>query len=607
MKTKKSIGIYFIESTDKKPGLLDFNELKAYSQSLEEVAVVWDSTTLPTSDLDKIGKEIKTNNVNKIILAGEFPGMKKPIFSEVMSLLNFNGDSVVLVSFRKYGVKKSSDTEKAKSILYCAVKGVPFEFADKSNEKDVHPETLIIGGGIAGIQASLEIADAGKKVYLVERSGTIGGHMAMFDKTFPTLDCAACILTPKMVEVGQHSNIELLTYSEVKEVKGEPGNFKARIQKKARRVDLSLCIGCGSCSAKCPGKAPSEFDEGTTLRKAIYIPFPQAVPNKYLIDADSCTYVQSDGEKCGVCIKFCPVNDCINLDAKDEEVEITVGNIIVATGFKTFDANRTKQYGYGKYPQVITSLELDRLINAAGPTEGKITFRIQDKKGNPIFTKDSGSPKSVALIHCVGSRDENFNKYCSKVCCMYSLKLAHLVKEKLPDAEVYEYYIDMRAFGKGYEEFYQRIKSEGINVIRGRTAKIEQQNGNLLLRSEDIINNRLIEQSVDMVVLAVGIEPREDAKNICKILNIPQDEDGWFTENQYITEPVTTQTAGISIAGACQGPKDIPDTVVQASAAAARVLQSIISGKVRSSCQDASLKSIESKANELYSLMEDKS
>jgi len=605
MNKNKLIGIYLCKSSNGHPDLTNTAEIETYAKSLPDVKQVWNSVSLPLSGFNNIGAEIKKVGIEKIILAGETPGMAKPLFSELMTQLGFNGDSVVLASFREHGAVKSSDTERAKSILFCAVKGVPFNFAAIPDEKDVHPETLIIGGGIAGIQASLEIADAGKKVFLVERTGTIGGHMAMFDKTFPTLDCAACILTPKMVDVGQHSNIELLTYSEVKEVTGEPGNYKVRILKKARCVDLSLCIGCGSCSVKCPGKAPSEFDDGTTLRKAIYIPFPQAVPNKYLIDADSCNYIQSNGEKCGVCVKFCPVNDCINLDAKDEEVEITVGNIIVATGFKTFDAKRADQYGYGKYPQVITSLELERLINAAGPTEGKITFRTQDKKKNWIFTKESGSPKSVALIHCVGSRDENFNKYCSKVCCMYSLKLAHLVKEKLPDAEVYEYYIDMRAFGKGYEEFYQRIKNEGINVIRGRTAKIEQQNGNLLLRSEDIINNSLIEQSFDMVVLAVGIEPREDAENIGQMLSIPQDEDGWFTENNYISDPVTTQSGGITIAGVCQGPKDIPDTVVQASAAAARVLQSIIKGKVKGNQQDITLKNIELKVNEL--ITEDKS
>jgi heterodisulfide reductase subunit A len=422
--------------------------------------------------------------------------------------------------------------------------------------------------------------------------------MAMFDKTFPTLDCAACILTPKMVEVGQHTNIELLTYSEVKEVTGNPGSFKVKVLKKARMIDLATCIGCGICAEKCPAKAPSEFDSGTTLRKSAYIPFPQAVPNKYLIDKDSCIY--HDTGKCKVCVKFCPVEDCINLDEKDEEVTLDIGNIIVATGFKTFDAGRADQFGYGKSPNVVTSLEFERLVNAAGPTEGFIKSRSQDKKGNWIFTKDNEEPKSVAIIHCIGSRDENYNKYCSRVCCMYSLKLAHLTKEKLPDAEVSEYYIDMRAFGKGYEEFYERIKEEGIKIIRGKTAKVEEgKNGKLLIRSEDIHQGRIIEQTVDMVILAVGLEPREDAGDVAGMLGLTRDDDGWFNEANYLTEPTSTYTGGVTIAGVCQAPKDIPDTVAQASAAAARVLQSIIRGKTRGSIRDIPLETIIKNAKEI--------
>ncbi|KKL52766.1 hypothetical protein LCGC14_2282190, partial [marine sediment metagenome] len=326
------------------------------------------------------------------------------------------------------------------------------------------------------------------------------------------------------------------------------------------------CIGCGICTEKCPAKAPSEFDNGTTLRKSIYIPFPQAVPNKYLIDADSCTYVKNG--KCGVCVKFCPVENCINLDEKDETVDIDVGNIIVATGFQTFDPKRAEQYNYGTLPNVVTSLEFERLVNAAGPTGGLIKFREQDKKGNWIFTEEAGEPKSVAIIHCIGSRDHNYNKYCSRVCCMYSLKLAHLVKEKIPNAEVYEFYIDMRAFGKGYEEFSERIKEEGVHMIRGRTARVEEKDGQLMVRSEDIYEERILETKVDMVVLSVGLEAREDAGGVASMLGIEQGEEGWVTENNYLTEPTSTFSGGITIAGACQGPKDIPDTVAQASAAA---------------------------------------
>jgi len=447
-------------------------------------------------------------------------------------------------------------------------------------------DTLVIGGGIAGIQASLEIANSNHNVFLVEKTGTIGGHMAMFDKTFPTLDCAACILTPKMVEVGQHANIELMTYCEVQEVSGEPGNFKAKILKKARRVDISTCIGCGICSEKCPAKAPSEFDAGTALRKAIYIPFPQAVPNKYLIDAENCRYVQD--KKCGVCAKVCPA-ECINLEEEDQVVEINVGNIIVATGFKTFDAKKIERFGYGEFPNVLTSVEFERLVNAAGPTVGNIRYRTQDKKGNWIFEPEGEEPGSYAIIHCVGSRDENYNKYCSRVCCMYSLKLAHLIKEKAPDAEVHEFYIDMRAFGKGYEEFYERIKEEGVNVIRGKTAKIDKADGQLLLRSEDIVNQKLLETKVDMVILAVGLEPREDAQNISEMLGINRGGDGWFEELDYVSDPVSTNVSGITIAGACQGPKDIPDSVAQGSAAASKVLQNILNGKTKQDVKTAEL------------------
>ena len=442
------------------------------------------------------------------------------------------------------------------------------------DRSSVHPVTLVIGGGIAGIQASLEIANAGQKVFLVEKAGTIGGYMATFDKTFPTLDCAACILTPKMVEVGQHPNIKLLTCSEVTDIAGPPGNYRVKILKKARYVNLATCIGCGTCAEKCPVKVKSEFDSETTLRKAVFIPFPQAVPNKYLIDPDHCTYLQT--QKCGVCAKVCPVPGCIDYEEKDEELDLTVGNIIISTGFQPFDAARDDRFGYGVFPNVVTSLEMERMVNASGPTGGNIFLRTQDAKGNWLFQPEGTKPESVAIVHCVGSRDEKYNKYCSKVCCMYSLKLAHLVVEKLPDATVYEYFIDIRAFGKGYEEFYQRIRHEGVHLIRGRTARVAQRESKLVLRGEDIEGGRVVEQEVDMVILAVGLEPRSDAASLAQMAGISCGSDGWFKELNYVADSTGTAKEGIYIAGFCQGPKDIPDTVVQASAAASRVLQSIM-------------------------------
>jgi heterodisulfide reductase subunit A2 len=597
------VGIYFLNGENPNaPSTENFSELISYTEKLPKVKLVKNFCNGSKLSPDQLTSEIKKNNLKRVILAGDSPGFYKTLFSSAMVSAGNDPEDVLIASFREHGAITKDETDRAKAILSCAVLAVPFDMAAVPDEAEVHPDTVVIGGGIAGIQAALEIANANKKVYLVERTGTIGGHMAMFDKTFPTLDCAACILTPKMVEVGQHPNIELMSYSEFKGVSGEPGNYRVRILKKARKVNIATCIGCGTCAEKCPGKAPSEFDAGTTMRKAIYIPFPQAVPNKYLVDAESCTYIQSGGKKCGVCMKVCPVPNCINMDEKDEEIEVTVGNIIVATGFKVFDAKRAEQFGYGKLPNVVTSLEFERLVNAAGPTGGFITARTQDKKGNWIFTAGSDEPKSLAVIHCIGSRDVNYNKYCSRVCCMYSLKLSHLIKEKIPEAEVHEYYIDMRAFGKGYEEFYERIKSEGVHLVRGRTAKVEASNGRLLVRSEDITEDRLLEQEVDMVVLAVGLEPKEDSGELAKLLGISTSEDGWLMEANSNTGPVDTFTGGIFVTGLCQGPKDIPDTVAQASAAASRVLKSISNGKIKKSIKDIPLSTIEAKAKELSTI-----
>lgn len=603
MRKTVEIGIYFSHAADNHSHSIDYKELYNYLNNVPAVTIIWDSKKNPISDIDFFIREIKSKSIQKIIIAGYLPGYLKSFFAKALRKAGGQPENIALVELYAHPLPDVPSTDIAKAKLICAIHDVPFDAYVLSEMNPSYSETLVIGGGIAGIQAALDVANSHNKVYLVEKTGTIGGHMAMFDKTFPTLDCAACILTPKMVEISQHPFIELMTYSEVKSVSGIPGDYKVKILQKARRVDINACTGCGICSEKCPGSAKSEFDSGTAMRKAIYMPFPQAVPNKYLIDADSCRYIQTG--KCGICVKFCPVDGCINLDEKDKEIEIQVGNIVVATGFKPFDASRIEQYGYGKYPNVLTSLELERLVNAAGPTGGKISMRSQDKKGNWIFTSDGAEPKSVALIHCVGSRDENHNKYCSRVCCMYSLKLAHLIKEKLPTADVYEHYIDMRSFGKGYEEFYDRIVHEGVNIIRGKTAKIEEQEGKLLLRSEDIENERIIEQQVDMVVLSVGLESGNDTTELATMLGVIQSEDGWLHEVNDLSNTTGTDSGGVFLAGTCQGPKDIPDSVVQASAAASRVIQSIMKKQTARSIKNISLETIETKAGELSLINED--
>jgi len=589
MPNENRIGIYVCDHSSKKEGGLDLTELISYARQLPNVVFVKDIDKFAGLGPEQISKEIKSQGVSRIIIVGRAPGFYHSVATRALVMAGGKAKDVSLAPLRVHDT-----SNKTKAVITCAINNMPFEMAANPVEVDIiSKDTLVIGAGIAGIQASLDIANAGHKVILVEKTGTIGGHMAMFDKTFPTLDCAACILTPKMVDVGQHNDIELLTFSEVKEVSGEVGNFKVKVLKKARRVNMATCISCGICSEKCPANVLNEFDAGVSFRKAIHIPFPQAVPNKYLIDPNACFNVRKG--TCRACVKRCPTG-AINLDEKDTEVEISVGNIVVATGFEIFDVKKAEQYGYGKYPNVLNPLQFERLVNASGPTGGIIRLQYKDKKGNWIFDEEGEVPTSVAIIHCVGSRDHNYFKHCSRVCCMYSLKFAHLIKEKLPHAEVFEYYIDMRAFGKGYEEFYNRIKEEGVNVIRGRSAKVEGQNGKLMVRSEDILNSKLIEQEVDMVILSAGIGPREDAGEIAKMLDIHVGEDGWFRELGHNVASMETQKNGIFLAGVCQGPKDIPDSVAQGQAAAARVLQSITRGKVDKNIDDFTAQQVEAQA-----------
>jgi heterodisulfide reductase subunit A len=464
--------------------------------------------------------------------------------------------------------------EKAKDLSRAAVQRVFYHKALETKHVKIHPDVLVVGGGIAGIHASLTLANAGKKVYLVERDPTIGGHMAMFDKTFPTLDCAACILTPKMSQVKNHPNITLWTYSEVSKVDGYVGNYKIAVKRKPRYINEELCVGCMDCIEKCvykEGKTPDEFNMGLSKRKPIYIPFPQATPQIVVIDPETCIEFKS-GRCKKTCVEACD-RKAINFKQQEEIKEIEVGTIILTTGFQTFDANRTPYYGYGRYSNVYTSLEVERLVNASGPTTGEVILR------------DGHHPKSIGIIHCVGSRDKNTNRWCSRTCCMYSLKLAHLLKEHT-NAEVYNFYIDMRTPGKGYEEFYDKLLEENVHFIRGRVAEVTdsavrpEEEGKLIIRAEDTMIGIVRRVPVDMVVLAVGMEPHADSQDVRRMFNISCSTEGFFLERHPKLAPVDTFTDGIYIAGACQGPKDIPDTVAQAGAAAAQALTLIDTGEV---------------------------
>jgi heterodisulfide reductase subunit A len=467
-------------------------------------------------------------------------------------------------------VHKDGATEKAKALIHAAVERASMLEPLERKEVPVTPTVLIVGAGIAGIQAALNIADSDHKVYLVERDPSVGGRMIQLDKTFPTLDCSSCILTPKMASVGSHPNIELMTYSEVEEVSGYIGNFNVKVRKKPRYVDSELCNGCGLCMEKCPWKADSEFDMGLGKRKAIYTPFPQAVPNVPVIDTETCVYFKKG--TCRACEKLCPT-EAIAFDQEEEIVELEVGAIIVATGYDLFDPSPITQYGYKRLDNVITSLEFERMCSATGPTGGELVL------------KDGSTPQSVAIIHCVGSRDKNYYEYCSRVCCMYALKYSHLIGEKT-DAEIYQFYIDMRCYGKGFEEFYQRLSDEGVNFVRGKVAQVtdqavtDEEKGKLVLVSEDTLLGRMVRIPVDMVILCPAMVPRADAEEVARRFLISRGADGFFLEKHPKLEPVATATAGVFVVGCAQGPKDIPDTVAQASAGAAEALSLIDRGTV---------------------------
>ena len=523
-----------------------------------------------------IEKDIKELGLTRVVVAACSPHLHEKTFRTAAKNAGLNPYLVELASIREQvswvHTDKAVATEKAKAVVAGAVSRVIENVSLEEIKVPINPNTLIVGGGIAGIQSALEIANAGFHVYLVEREPSIGGHMAQFDKTFPTLDCAACILTPRMVEAGTHPNITLMTWSDVVNVAGYVGNFHVTIKKKARFVNEELCTGCGICQEKCPKKVIDEvYEAGLGYRKAVYTPFAQAVPNFPVMDKENCTYFIKG--TCKACEKFCPTG-AIDFKQEDQLVNIDVGNIVLATGYDLFDARQVSNYGYGRLPNVFTSIEFERMSNAAGPTEGNIVLR--DGKS---------TPKAVGIIHCVGSRDKNFNNYCSVICCMQGLKFAHLVHERT-GATVYNFYIDMRTAYKAYDEFYQRVLEEGTLFVRGKVAEVtnatrnEHEKDKLIIQVEDTLAGKQRRVPVDMVILSSGLQPRHDAKEVGKLFGISCSTDGWFTEKHPKLDPIATMTEGIYIAGCAQGPKDIPTSVAQGAAASARVLDKILQKEV---------------------------
>lgn len=563
-KSGARIGVYVCHCGSNIAGKVDVKAVADFAANLPDVVVAKEYVFMCSEPGQKqIQEDIRKHKLDRIIVAACSPSMHEKTFRKVLSNSGLNPYLLEMANIREQCSWVSEDgaqaTEKAESLVAGSVGRARFLKPLKRSEVPVSQSVLVVGGGIAGIQAALQCADAGYKVYLVEEKQSIGGHMAMLDKTFPTLDCSACILTPKMVSAGQHPNIELMTYSEIESVGGYVGNLKIRVKRKASFVDQSKCNGCGVCQEKCPAKTDNEFEQKKNKRKAIYTLFPQAVPNKPVIDKQACIYFQKG--KCRACEKLCP-KAAIDFEQQDRIDEITVGAVILATGHKLFDATALASYGYGRIPDVYTSLEFERMVNSSGFSHGHIT------------TKDGQTPKAVGIIHCIGSRDKRHNAYCSQICCMYSLKFGHLVREHT-GATVYNFFIDMRCVGKGYEQFYDRMMNEGIKMIRGKVAEVSchaevpSEEGKLVVQVEDTLAGVVRRIPLDMVILANGIESANNAGAIARHFGVSVDPDGFFMEQHPKLNPMGTPDQCVFIAGTCAGPKDIPHTVAQASAAAA--------------------------------------
>lgn len=522
-----------------------------------------------------IKQAIHEHRLGGVVVCSCSPRMHEATFRKAAAQAGLNPYMVEIANIREQCSWIHKDmaraTEKAIALGKAAVAKVHLNAPLTAGESPVTKRALVIGGGIAGIQTALDIAEAGFEVDIVEKQPTIGGKMTQIDKTFPTLDCAACILTPKMVDCAQNEKIKIYSYSEVTAVKGFVGNFTVTIKKKARFVDETKCTGCGICTEKCPQKkVPNEFNLNMDTRRAIYIPFAQAVPKVATIDAEHCTMLKTG--KCGVCAKVCGAG-AIDYEQDDQYIDQTYGAIVVATGYNPIKLDRYDEFAYAQSRDVVTSLEFERLTNAAGPTSGKL-----------LRPSDGKHPHTIVFVQCVGSRDVSGcgKEYCSKICCMYTAKHAMLVREKYPDTEVYVFYIDVRTPGKNFDEFYRRaVEQYGVHYIKGMVGKVvPAADGTLKVQASDLITNEQLHIDADLVVLAAAIEPDKTARPLATMLTASMDTNDFFTEAHAKLRPVESPTAGIFLSGACQGPKDIPETVAQAGAAASKAISLLIKNKL---------------------------
>jgi heterodisulfide reductase subunit A len=566
------IGIFICECGPNIKDAMNIDEIINFAQRLEDVVLVKPFSLLCSDEgKELIKKDIREYALNRVVIAGCSPKEHEATFKKVLEESGLNSFLIQIANIREqcaWVVKdKAFATQKAKSIIAGSVKRVAFHEPLEIKEIGCNPDVLVVGAGVAGISAALTLAQKNRKIYLVERLPCIGGKVALYEEVFPNMECASCMLDPPFDEVLHNDHIELFPLSRVKELLGYYGNFIAKITKKARFVDIKTCIGCGECVEVCPAKVKNEYNEGLDERKAIYIPYPGALPHVAVIDKEHCLHFQE--KDCDACQKACPFGS-IHYEETDQVQELKVGAIVLATGFDIFDSKKTAQYGYGKIENVYTSLEFERLLNSTGPTGGKILL----KKGQP--------PRKIALVHCVGSRTRKHNEYCSGVCCMYLLKFAHLLKKKLPDVSIVEFYSDFCLPGKEAQKFFDKLTEEkGIKFLHMKnpdSITISGKNGKILIKYLDI-SGKFRKVTSDMVVLAPAVEGARDAQDVAEVFHIPYDGDRFFIEEHAKLSPVSTTTKGIFIAGCAQGPKDIQSSVAQGKAAAGTILSQLIPGQ----------------------------
>jgi heterodisulfide reductase subunit A len=572
VRTRQRIGIYICECGPNIKEAVYIEDVVDFAQGLKDV-VFAKVCGLLCSDQGKdlIAKEIKDQKLTRVVIAACSPKEHEMTFRQVLAKAGLNPFLLQMANIREQCAWVISDkdlaTEKSKAMIAAAVQRVVHHEPLETREITCRADVLVVGAGVAGISAALALAQKDRKVYLVERSPCIGGKVARYEQVYPNLECASCVLDPMLDEVLHHEHIEVLTLSQPLEVLGFYGNFVVKVRQTARGIDSKTCIGCGVCVEACPVRAANEYNEGLDQRKAIYIPYAGALPNAAVIDRDHC--LRGRGEDCRACKDACPFG-CVHYQQRDQMLALKVGAIVLATGFDTFDPRKAPQYGYGAIEEVYTSLEFERLLNSTGPTEGK------------ILLKDGTPPRTIALVHCVGSRSTRFHEHCSGVCCMYLLKFAHQATEKLADVSVKAFYSDLCLWGKESQGFCNRVSQKnGVELVPVKapdSVKIVKQDGHLLIKYTDVCG-RMRETPSDMAVLAPAMEGAIGAHRLAEVLDIPVSPEGFFVEGHATVAPLSTLRDGVWIAGCAKGPESIPGSVAQGHAAAGNILSHLIPGQ----------------------------